>query len=136
MREAIAEALPLSGMSHGNREAQRETGACMNETDEGIGSRKWSFEPTAEGLFLNQGTYRLARIEPMKDVVESLKVRMLLVTAPQLWDAANELLKLLTAVGAPLGEASFQRDQAISILANMVAKSVGKTNYEDVLQRT
>lgn len=58
-------------------------------------------------------------------------VKHLLVTAPQLWDAANELIKEL----ATLPTASLFLHGKDQTLKNMVAKAVGKTDWKDVKQR-
>ena len=102
----------------------------MAESTEGVGFWKWSFEPVNGELFLNQGKYRLARLEPLpvETGLDQSKVRGVLVTAPQLWDAANELVK------------EWQRQRSIVCttemdrLMNAVAKAVGKTTWSDVAQ--
>lgn len=104
----------------------------MVETPEGIGSQKFSLSKdiviaTAEGLnvrfevALMQGKTVIAALSPEGETVKSL-----LVTAPQLWDAANDLIRELVRNG--------RTDLASSPLANMVAKSVGKTDWKDVAQ--
>lgn len=95
----------------------------MIESAEWIGGRKWSLERDAEGARLQQGVTQLARLSPAGE-----KAQLLLVTAPQLWDAANELVKLVAA-----GREAMGTDELVR-LANMVAKAVGKTEWKDVLQ--
>ena len=95
----------------------------MVESAEGIGSRKWSFLRDADGLWLMQGKHQIARL-----TAEGERVLHLLVTAPQLWDAANEVMKAAgTADMSRIGPA------AIS-LGNMVAKSVNKQDWKEVAQ--
>lgn len=90
----------------------------MVETPEGIGGRKWSYQKATDGSFeLYEGpSKKLATLTPSgKEVFE------LLVTAPQLWNAANDCL-------LDASEANLLR------LKNMVAKSVGKDNWDKVKQ--
>jgi hypothetical protein len=96
----------------------------MVESPEGIGGRKWSFQKDESGqLCLFEGaTKKLATLtDSGKEVLH------LAVTAPQLWDAANELLKAVKA-GTPDLAPLHER------LANMVAKSVNKTSWDHVAQ--
>lgn len=90
----------------------------MVETPEGIGGRKWSFQKEANGdLALFEGSNKkLAVLTP-----SGKEVFNLFVTSPQLWDAANEFLKDGSA-------------ENILRLQNMVAKSVGKTDWRTVAQ--
>ena len=99
----------------------------MAESTEGIGAWKWSFESVNGEIFLNQGKYRLARLErlPADMDADEFKIRHLLVSAPQLWDAANELAKAWER-SAPTPE--------LVTLRNAVAKAVGKTAWSDVAQ--
>lgn len=95
----------------------------MYEMPEGVGSRKWSLRREDSILTLMQGKDPLAALSP-----DGEKVMLLLVTCPQLWDAANDVLRTLyTAQAGALGPASKR-------LANMVAKAVGKDKWEDVQQ--
>lgn len=101
----------------------------MDVTAEGIGERKWSFDE--EGLELRQGASCLATLNP--SVAEPVK--HLLVTAPQLWAAANEVCHLEYVVvdeGKP--ENFTEMAEAMERLRNMVAKAVGKQDWKDVLQ--
>lgn len=90
----------------------------MIESAEGIGSRKWSFLPGEHGLDLMEGTKRLATLTD-----EGKKVLHLLVTAPQLWEAANEVIK-----------SEYESIDGVNRLMNAVAKSVGKDDWKKVLQ--
>ena len=102
----------------------------MVESPEGIGGRKWSLERwklTSEPSLM-QGTTALATLTP-----DGEKVMHLLVTAPQLWDAANALLKALTDNPGGMSVTESQAEAFIR-LKNMVAKSVNKDRWEDVAQ--
>lgn len=95
----------------------------MYETPEGIGSRKFSLRREDHILTLMQGATPLAALSP-----EGEKVMFLLVTAPQLWESANDVLRILhKAQAGALGPASKR-------LGNMIAKSVGKDKWADVEQ--
>lgn len=118
----------------------------MAESAEGIGGRKWSFQtgtPPAShslgsvALYLSQGKYKLAMMMPQETEADATmldieKVENLLVTAPQLWDAANEYLKALRSDGQ---FAESNATASLIVLEAMVAKSVGKTDWNDVKQR-
>lgn len=123
-------------------------------SDEGIGGRKFSLldlnEPDEGGdrskRFLMDGTAVVARLDcvgarlpgdvrqhPTLDgdyrlAADGAKLQALLVAAPQLWDAANELCKLIAS-----GKEAMGSEQAVR-LAACVAKSVGKTVWKDVAQ--
>jgi hypothetical protein len=122
----------------------------MVESAEGIGSRKWSLlvpqEPLGTGrvLHLMQGGQTVADLTPI-----GLQVKELLATAPELWDAANDLVRQREKVVATREEDSDRMtleyierraeqakrmQAAFERLANMVAKAVGKTDWKDVLQ--
>ena len=95
----------------------------MVETAEGIGSRKFSILRDESGTWLMEGAHQIARLTTRGE-----QVLHLLVTAPQLWDAANEVMKAAgTADMSRIGPA------AIS-LGNMVAKSVNKQDWKEVAQ--
>lgn len=106
----------------------------MVESAEGIGSRKWSlFKDEAERLMLMQGKTEVASII----LPEAMS---LLVTAPQLWDAANELVKAYRQAEARRGAGKSTTEDVDVVhaaqmrLANMVAKGVGKDDWTKVLQ--
>jgi hypothetical protein len=106
----------------------------MVETAEGIGSRKWSFVREGESasdecLVLMEGKTRLAELTKDGEAVFAL-----LVTAPQLWAAANALILALHAAPKPLLDASPAQQSAANLLAYMVAKAVGKTDWKNVAQ--
>jgi hypothetical protein len=97
----------------------------MSETPEGIGSRKWSL--AREGaLRVMHGTTEIATL-----TLDGEDVKHLLVTAPQLWDAANEMIKHAMVVSAA---EKAQLNEHVKHLADMVAKAVGKNSYADVKQ--
>ncbi len=110
----------------------------MVGTPEGIGSRKWSLGRDADGYpALMQGKFVVARLTEVPpagetDTASGMSVKNLLVTAPQLWDAANELVKFIMNNVAQSPGAT-PNPLAVT-LANMVAKSVGKTDWNDVSQ--
>lgn len=102
----------------------------MSETPEGIGGRKWSLlRHTKIGgltfVTLQEGITELASLTE-----DGERVKSLLVTAPQLWDTANNLLQ---AYAQSLPDPTEQA-RAWEALANMVAKAVGKTAWEQVIQ--
>lgn len=114
----------------------------MSETPEGIGSRKWSLLPAhdakgdgvggglvwinrGDDLVLMEGKTMLARLTP-----EGKKVFALLATAPQLWETANEVVK----VSRQDGKGVVHVQSAIYRLSEMVAKAVGKNDWKDVAQ--
>lgn len=131
----------------------------MDNTAEGIGGRKWSFDRVSESGHLTLeraltkagvsmpredyeklgealGPQRVVRLQQGAIELAALtehgeKVKMLLATAPQLWEAANALVALARRApeaGAPEWRAAEQA------LANMVAKAVGKQDWKDVEQ--
>lgn len=96
----------------------------MAETAEGIGSRKWSYQRTSDGiLILMEGTKPIAALTE-----EGAKVFQLLVTAPQLWEEANQLVKGSVALGNLGGISAECR------LANLVAKAAGRSSWKEVDQ--
>lgn len=97
----------------------------MSEIAEGIGGVQWGFEPTRMGTFLTEGKNRLAEV-----TTAGMRYKMLLATAPELWDAANEVIKALES-GV---EVSQPQADALHRLRNVVAKAVGKTDWKDVAQ--
>lgn len=127
----------------------------MDATAEGIGGRKWSFEvgidrhgfgceqdgdPLTEEcktcgkpdppIKLMQGAVELAPLLPA-----GKQVKFLLVTAPQLWEAANEVVAAERAFLAKDTNVNADRcATAVTALADMVAKAVGKQDWKDVLQ--
>lgn len=137
----------------------------MSDTPEEIGGRKWSllkfsdnpdaghtaqdeFAFQGDELYVMEGTKTLAALTHHGAVVKAL-----LVTAPQLWEAANDYIKagdvydracMKTAAAEGSGvtvkmledEAGAQRKREIAFgrLCAMVAKSVGKTDWKDVAQ--
>ena len=97
----------------------------MVETAEGIGGRKWELArngATAE-TEIKEGVNTVA-------LVRDRGVLHLLVTAPELWDAANDLLR--TWHDDKSADVEFAN--ALDRLSNMVAKAVGKTSWSDVAQ--
>lgn len=110
----------------------------MAETAEGIGGRKWSLLRDAEGyICLQQGRHELARLTERDDATPNADpfgsdVKELLVTAPQLWDAANNYIKTLHAPETP--DAETLAGIALMRLQAMVAKAVGKMDWDDVKQ--
>lgn len=104
-------------------------GGRMAESAEGIGSRKWSLLREDDGVWLMQGAHRIARLEKMGEAV-----LLLLVTAPQLWDAANDVMKQTDGAGPSALEDSGLTVGARDYLGNMVAKAVGKQDWKDVAQ--
>ena len=120
----------------------------MVESTEGLGNRKWSLlEEIGDGgleRFVMQGKFVIARIDylgelpaesavPRFDRASVRKIQALLVTAPQLWDAANELIKAAEEIARKTGSPllvghNYER------LCNMVAKAVDKIAWKDVLQ--
>lgn len=104
----------------------------MDATVEGIGGLKWSVErklvtdavlPTTIHTYLMQGRTVVAEIEDARHL-------QLLVTAPQLWDAANEMVKAFRDAGRPGA-----LEKAAADLGLMVAKAVGKDDWGRVLQK-
>ena len=94
-------------------------------SDEGIGSRKWSLLRQDDGLYVMEGAQtRIVRAERDDKLLD------LVITAPQLWDAANQLM---LAMHAKVQNQDAQV-RAVRYLENMVAKAVRKTAYTDVLQ--
>lgn len=101
----------------------------MVESAEGIGGRKWSLLNEADGLWLMEGTKKLARLAD-----DGRMVMHLLVTAPQLWAAANEVARKTHGIGpSALDDAGLCSDD-VERLANAVAKAVNKSQFVDVLQ--
>lgn len=100
----------------------------MAESAEGIGGRKWSVgrAGTSGRMTINEGATVLAELTPQGEAVFNL-----LVTAPQLWDAANDLIKTMGTEGGP--RATFAPEQRQK-LANMVAKAVNKDEWAHVAQ--
>jgi hypothetical protein len=108
----------------------------MVESPEGIGSRKWSIGRDSDGYpALMQGAHVIARLtepDPTRPTGASgMELLHLLVTAPQLWDAANQLFVKLAAI-KPGCAADLQADY--QYLQNMVAKAVNKDDWAKVLQ--
>jgi hypothetical protein len=123
---------------------------------EGIGSRKWSllrgedhhgYGCERDGDLLAEECAVCGKPDPPvalmqgKDKLADLteegrKVQVLLVTAPQLWEAANEFLRQLASdEGADAKNAMSEAQVAtVSRLGNMVAKAVGKDAWGKVLQ--
>lgn len=100
----------------------------MVESAEGIGSRKWSLLKDADGRFVvMQGPKRIA-------IVEDASLMHLLVTVPQLWEAANEVCKRCAHLGASQLENAGLSTEVVERIANAVAKSVNKLKFDDVLQ--
>lgn len=112
----------------------------MAGTDEGIGGRKWSFlrdeafseQVDSDGhtvdvvgaLRLMEGRTPLAALTP-----DGERVKLLLVTAPQLWQAANAVM-----VAASNGGPTAVPPAAWQLLGDMVAKAAGKDHWQDVAQ--
>jgi hypothetical protein len=105
----------------------------MTDTAEGIGSRKWSYQVrerddaqmVSKTLVLSQGVIELAAL-----TADGERVKHLLVTAPQLWAAANAVI-IEHRSGDTL---MVGLDSKIFALAEMVAKAVGKQAWEQVEQ--
>lgn len=111
----------------------------MAESAEGIGGRKWSLgRLDGERVGVYQGKHLLAELaagelpEAARVEVVPAKVQSLIVTAPQLWDAANEFIKAFRAPHADPSQGVLEA--AEKRLSDMVAKAVGKTDWKDVLQ--
>lgn len=107
----------------------------MDVTAEGLGGRKWSWQekPGEGGMerVLSQGALEIAVLrEP-----HGREVQHLLVTAPQLWTAANEVVAAEQAFLEDDTNANSNRCvTAVMALADMVAKAVGKQRWADVAQ--
>jgi hypothetical protein len=103
----------------------------MAESTEGIGSRKWSLLRTDDNVVVvHQGKTPLAALTP-----DGLKVKELIVTSPQLWEAANDMiqaLKLFDTVNS--AEMVVRVHAARSALMKAVAKAAGKDDWYKVLQ--
>lgn len=76
---------------------------------------------------LCQGVTVLAEL-----TADGVLVLALLVTSPQLWEAANDLL-VLDKPGTHFASDSVYQEK-ITRLKNMVAKSVGKDDWRKVIQ--
>ena len=121
-------------MEHTHQSAQSSANAvfreevCMIDTPEGIASQKWSFQVDGESgeLTLSQGAIRLAKLTKTGETF-----KLLLVTCPQLWNAANDVVLLATKIADKNGE---QVHPEIKLLGEMVAKAVGKQDWRTVLQ--
>lgn len=105
-----------------------EAGGRMVETPEGIGARKFSMLrqeslDSNKKVSLMQGSTELAALTPAGEAVFRL-----LVTSPQLWDAANAFI--LKAAG----EAFVETFPEFQTLKAMVAKAVGKDSWKEVSQ--
>lgn len=102
----------------------------MSETAEGIGGRKWSLLRVREdAIALMEGKTEVALMtSPLGD-----QTKLLLVTAPQLWAAANELIKVADSINLQ-EHVGGKTNAALKQLADMVAKAVGKTDWKEVLQ--
>lgn len=118
----------------------------MDATAEGIGARKWSYQtrdithevmdkpPVVETQYvLSQGALELAVLTKHGE-----QVKLLLATAPQLWTAANEAVLSAIAGWRKLGYDEGTLYERLSpqekMLAQVVAKAVGKQDWKDVLQ--
>lgn len=96
----------------------------MSDTPEGLGSRKWSLYVDSTGqLLLMQGNKTIATIH-------DAAAKHLLVSAPQLWTEANDLL-VATKAALTNGE---EFPTAVLRLGNVVAKAVNKTGWGQVSQ--
>jgi hypothetical protein len=98
----------------------------MVESPEGIGLRKWSFLQETEGkdtdgLYLMEGKTKLALITE-----DGKAILHLLVTTPQLWTAANEVVLTLEVGG--------DMPVALIRLKNALAKAVSKDDWSKVRQ--
>lgn len=104
----------------------------MVESAEGIGSRKWSLDREGRELARDDPSHSVRLMEGTKWLAslthEGEAVLHLLVTAPQLWGAANDLVKLIASGREAMGSAE------ATALANTVAKAVGKDDWRQVLQ--
>lgn len=108
----------------------------MNDTPEGMSGRKFSFlrepfqgdetkiVPNGGPIWLMQGAIPLASLTKTGD-----EIKFLLVTSPQLWSAANEVVyEAVKLVGYE------KLNPQLKALAQMVAKAVGKAEWRGVLQ--
>lgn len=91
----------------------------MLASPEGVGSLKFSLARFDSVLQLMRGATPLAALSP-----DGEGVMLLLVTAPQVWEAAHDLLKAVSAKG-PLTPAEER-------LAGMLAKAAGKNRWVDL----
>jgi hypothetical protein len=78
------------------------------------------------GTFLVEGTTRLAEMTEA-----GMRSKRLIAAAPELWDAANEYVKLLTREQEPDETAI---TMAVARLQNVLAKAVGKADWRDIEQ--
>lgn len=101
----------------------------MAESAEGIGARKWSLLKDGDVVVVHQGITPLAALTPAGE-----QVKHLIVTAPQLWEAANDLLKVLSNIIPPDGPPGLALIKATERVGNMVAKSVDKADWRKVVQ--
>lgn len=95
----------------------------MSDTPEGIGSLKFSLLRVDNVLQVHLGRTPLAALS-----IDGEAHMFLFITAPQLWDAANDILKALQSNSDAPALAARAR------LQNLVAKAAGKDRWEDVKQ--
>lgn len=101
----------------------------MSEIAEGIGGRKWSLgrELVSGQLAVMQGKSHMATLTDSATEPCGKHVAHLIVTAPQLWAAAN-------AICLQWNENRLFHTPEMLALCNMVAKAVGKSDFRNVKQ--
>lgn len=96
----------------------------MPDTPEGIGALKFSLIREGPIVKLMRGSTLIATLAPGAD-----DYLHLLVSSPQLWTAANDILVASDSI-----KDYEHQPEVVKRLGNAVAKSVDKGNWREVLQ--